>query len=272
MSTQYSDVNFDEVKLSPPRVSKNAAGFKSSYIQYKGQKLTIQTPVMKLPWDIKPKQMDENSNVSANLSLSFTGVTVGEKSCELNKFMAFMRQFDQKVKQLVVDMKGALGKKSEEKLLESNFRESVKESASGEYPPTIQPKIWLRCRDGGSAKCVEDHDMDIAVYDMDRKMVAPENLQKGCIAAAIIEPNTVWCSSMGIGITWVARQVIVKPMIKEDFAFSIGEQHDVLRREDSALSDSDRTAKRPRTQDYNDGDELSEGSRDVTLEQPFEEF
>lgn len=245
-TVQFADVDLTQLKLSPPRANKSSPGFKSCYIQNKaGERLQIQSPVMKLPWDIKPKQMDESSNVSAQLAMSFTGINPVDEDCDLNKFMCFMKAFDARVKELVVGMNGALGKKSEEKVLDANFRDSVKEAVSGDYPPTIQPKIWLRCRDGGSSKCVEDHDMDIAVYNMDKEMIDPNNLSKGCMAAAIIEPNTAWCSSMGVGVTWVAKQVVVKPIRKESFAFSMGSEYDVLRSED-------KPNKRPRTEQCSD--------------------
>lgn len=230
-TVQFEDVDLKLVKLGAPRANKNSAGFKSSQIQYRGEKLCIQTPVMKLPWDVKPKQLDESSNVSAQLALSFSGIDPGDDECDLHKFMVFMKAFDARVKELVVAMDGSLGKNSEEKVLDAYFKESVKESVNGQYPPTIQPKIWLKCRDGSSSKCVEDHAMDIVVYNMNKEMVAADNLSKGGMAAVIVEASTAWCSSMGVGITWVARQVVVKPIPKETFAFSMGSAFDVLRPE-----------------------------------------
>lgn len=114
-TVQFGDVDLTQLKLSPARPNKSSPGFKSSYIQYKsGERLQIHTPVMKLPWDIKPKQMDESSNVSAQLAMSFTGINPVDEDCDLNKFMCFMKAFDARVKELVVGMNGALGKKSEE--------------------------------------------------------------------------------------------------------------------------------------------------------------
>ena len=253
-TVQFEDVDLKLLKLAAPRANKNSTGFKSSYIQYKSaEKLCIQTPVMKLPWDIKPKQLDESSNVSAQLALSFSGINPVDEECDLNKFMVFMKAFDARVKELVVQMDGALGKKSEAKVLDANFRESVKESSNAQYPPTIQPKIWLKCRDGGSSKCVEDHAMDLVVYNMNQEMIATDNLSKGCMAAAIIEPNTAWCSSMGVGITWVARQVVTKPIAKETFAFSMGRAHDILRPDEQPT-------KRARTDDEPQDKEGSDSS------------
>lgn len=268
MSTvQFVDVDLSQLKLAAARPNKSSPGFRSSYIQTKsGQRLSIQTPVMKLPWDVKPKQMDEGSNVSAQLALSFSGVNPVDEDCDLNKFMQFMKAFDAKVKELAVAMNGELGKKSEPKVLDANFRESVKESGNGEYPPTIQPKVWLKCREGGSSKCVEDHEMDIAVYNMEKEMIDAGNLSKGCMAAAIIEPNTVWCSSMGVGVTWVAKQVIVKPIAKDSFAFSMGSEYDALRSEEQPK-------KRPRSEEGLVDDEAEEAAsyseEDASAEDEF---
>eukprot|EP00752_Nemacystus_decipiens_P015855 g14163.t1 len=244
-TVQFQDVDLGLVKLGAPRANKSSAGFKSSQIQYKGEKLCIQTPVMKLPWDVKPKQLDDTSTVSAQLALSFSGIDPVDDDCDLYKFMMFMKAFDARVKELVVAMEGSLGKNSEEKVLDAHFKESVKESSNGQYPPTIQPKIWLKCREGGSSKCVEDHAMDIAVYNMNKEMVAVDNLSKGGMAAAIIEASTAWCSSMGVGITWVARQVVVKPNRKQSFAFRMGSAYDVLRSEEEPKKRA-RTEEEPR--------------------------
>ena len=201
---QFEDVDLSFIKLAQPRANKSAPGFKSAGIHYHtSNKLAIQTPVMRIPWDIKPKKLDPDSNVSAQLALSFNGINPVDDECDLNKFMQFMKAFDTRVKELVVGMDGALGKKSEAKVIDANFRDSVKEPNNEQYPPTIQPKIWLKCRDGGSSKCVEDHSMDIVVYNMEKEMIAHDNLSKNCMASAIIEPNTAWCSSMGVGVTWV---------------------------------------------------------------------
>ncbi|CAM9153716.1 unnamed protein product, partial [Ectocarpus sp. 8 AP-2014] len=227
---QFENVDLKLMKLSQPRVNKSLPGFKSSYIQYQsGDKLCIQTPVMRLPWDIKPKKLDDGANVSAQLALSFTGINPVDPSCDLAKFMTFMQNFDARVKELVIEMQGGLGKKSEAKVLDANFRDSVKESNNGQYPPTIQPKIWLQCREGGAKMRPEDHDMDITVYNMNQERITNDNLAKNCMAAAIIEPSTVWCSSMGVGITWVAKQVVVKPIPKKSFAFEMGAKYEVLR-------------------------------------------
>lgn len=227
MSKVFDSVDISTLKLTPPRTSKASSACKTSYIQSSGSKLSIQTPLMTLPWDIFPKKMDENSNVSAALSLSFRGIDKDDPDCELHKFRLFMNDFDKKIKELVIGLDGSLGKKSEKNFLDMSFRESVKESSNGDYAPTIQPKIWLESN--GSSKSPEDYKMDISVFNLDGEIIEPSSLTKGCPCAAIIEPSYVWCSALGVGITWVARQAIIKPAAKETFAFTLGKQFDELR-------------------------------------------
>lgn len=234
MSKMFDAIDLSSLRLSPPRTSKASSACKTSYIQGAGgSKLSIQTPLMTLPWDILPKKLDENSNVNAALALSFVGMDENNTECDMYKFMVFMKEFDAKIKSLISKMGGTLGKKSEEKALESNFRDSVKESSSGDYPPTVQPKIWTTLKDGGTKNCVEDYTMDILVFDLDGKTIDSDNLKKGCPVAAIIEPSYVWCSTLGVGITWCAKQAVIKPFQKEEFGFTLGRKFDELKSETS---------------------------------------
>jgi hypothetical protein len=227
----YESIDISTVRLAPPKVSKSASGCKTSKIQGPGnQPIQIQTPLMTLPWDIAPRKMDENSGVSANLALSFLGMDPADDNDDLRGFRDFLLDFDIKVKTLISDMKGTLGKKSEEANIDANFKDSIKESTSGEYPPTIQPKIWLSMRDGGDSKCVGDFFMDIGVFNFDGEELDDHQvLTKGCPAAAIIEPSYVWCSTLGLGITWVAKQVAIKPVVEKKFAFTLGPKFDHLK-------------------------------------------
>ena len=232
MATSYDSIDISSVKLAPPKVSRAAAGCKTAKIQLGGKSILIQTPPMTLPWGIAPRQIDENSSVSANLSLSFVGMDDKDQDDELHKFNIFMRDFDIKMKTLISEMGGALGKKSEDKVLDANFKDSIKESSNGDYPPTIQPKIWLNLKEGGDAKCVDDFSMDITVYNFNGDELDCKELRKGCPAAAIIEPSYVWCSALGLGVTWVAKQVAVKQVEEKKFAFTLGPSFDHLKPED----------------------------------------
>ena len=259
MAQVYDTVNISGVKLCAPRSSKASAACKTAYITGSdGGRLSIQTPVMKLPWDIKPKQMDETSNVSASLSLSFAG-----DDDDTRDFKNFLHAFDQHVKTLAKGMHESLGKKADPKVIEANFKESVKESNNGDYPPTFQSKIWLKQNEGGDPKCVDDFTMDVTVYDMKGNRVEHSDLKKGCPAAAIIQPMYVWCSTMGLGITWVTKQCIVKPMVSEGFAFKLGPKFDKYTEDDEPV------AKKAKTESVESTSEGSSSGEDPLENEEF---
>lgn len=230
MATPFDSFDIESLKLAPPRQSKAASGCKTAKIQGPGGRdVLIQTPPMTIPWDIVAKKIDENSGVSANLSLSFVGMDENDADDDLKKFKDFLVSFDAKIKSLIVETGGALGKQSEEKLLDASFKDSMKEASKGDYPPTIQPKIWLNLVDGGDSKCVEDYSMAVKVFDFNKNELDCKEMRKGCVAAAIIKFAYVWCSALGCGITYVAEQVAVKPVVVEKFGFKLGPQFDHLR-------------------------------------------
>lgn len=253
VATPFDSFNIESLKLGPIKVSKAASGCKTAKIQAGGRDVLIQTPPMTIPWDIIAKKMDEHSNPGANLSLSFTGIDETDDNEDLNKFMKFMKAFDVKVKVLIAQTDGALGKKSEEKVLGPNFKDSIKESSNGDYPPTIQPKIWLNLKDGGDPKCVEDYTMGVTVFNFKSEEISCAELKKGCHAAAIFKPSYVWCSALGVGITWVAEQVAVQPITVEKFGFTLGKSFDKFKEEVAASPNP--PAKRAKTDGSSGGDD-----------------
>ena len=263
MSKMFDSVDLSSIKLAPAKTSKASSACKTCAIQGPGgSKLSIQTPLMTLPWDIFPKKLDENSNVNAALSLSFVGMDENDKECDLHKFMVFMNEFDTKVKSLIAGMGGTLGKKSEAKVLDASFRDSVKESSSGDYPSTVQPKVWTTVKEGGSKGNVGDHSMDILVFDLEGKKIGSDYLKKGCPVAAIIEPSYVWCSTLGVGITWCAKQAVIKPFQKQEFGFTLGRKFEELK----GTSEPEPSSKKAKSHGEVEEEEEEESEEDVENE------
>lgn len=251
MATPYDSFDLNCLKLGPAKQSKAASGCKTAKIQGPGGRdVLIQTPPMTIPWDIVARKMDENSNVSANLSLSFVGMDENDADDDLKTFMEFMKKFDAKIKDLILQTGGSLGKKSEEKFLEASFKDSVKYSSNGDYPPTIQPKIWVNLVDGGDSKCVDDHTLGVTVFNFDGKELSTKELRKGCVAAGIIKFAYVWCSALGCGITYVAEQVAVKPIVDEKFAFTLGSKFDHLKSEEEPVAKKVKTEEQEVASDH----------------------
>ncbi|ACH46770.1 unknown [Feldmannia species virus] len=231
MAKSYADFDISTLKLSQAKTSKANSGCKTAYISAIGcANIAIQTPLMTLPWDIVPKKLDDTSNVRAELALSFMNINEYDPDNEILKFRNFLTDFDIKIKTLVAEMKGVLGKNSEDARLDASFRSSIKDSTSGEYPPTFQSKIWLSLKQGGAPSCVDDFEMDVMVFDMNGAQLSPTEMRKGCPAAAIIVPSYVWCSALGLGITWVAKQVAIQPKGESTFGFTLGSEFDEVRK------------------------------------------
>ena len=275
MATPYDSFDLDSLRLAPPKQSKAASGCKTSKIQGPGGRdVLIQTPPMTIPWDIVARKMDENSSVSANLSLSFVGMDENDEDDDLKKFMKFMKDFDTKIKSLIGKTGGALGKKSEEKVLDASFKDSIKDSSNGDYPPTIQPKIWVNLIDGGNSKCVEDFTMGVTVFNFDGKELSPKELRKGCVAAAIIKFAYVWCSALGCGVTYVAEQVAVKPILEEKFGFTLGPQFDHLKgdAEEEPAAKKAKTSGQGSEQESEQDSEQSTGSQGSSRDEEQVDF
>jgi len=249
MSTLVFDtVNIDELTLAEPKASRASASCKTAYIQYHGQKLRIQTPVMTTPWDLKIKQMDPSSNATCNMSLSFATET---SDPEAKAFREFLNKFDEKVKSLIAEKASSFGKKAEKKSLDNNFKESVK--VSDKYPAVFSPKVWLSLKnEGGSMKDVDQVSMDMKVFDMNCEPIDFSLVTKGCPAALIVTPSYVWVSSLGVGITWSASECICKPIVEEECGFKMGSNFDKFKRSRTEDDLSNVSPKRSKNEFYDD--------------------
>ncbi len=258
MSTVVFDsVNIDEITLADPKPSRASSSCKTAYIQYRGQKLRIQTPVLLSAFDLKVKQMDTNSNVSCNAALSFA---TEESDPDAKAFREFLGKFDERIKKLASEKMSALGKKVDPKNIDSNFKESVK--VSEKYPATFSPKVWLRLKDSenGSMKNPDHVTMDMKVFNMETEPISYEEVKRNCPTALIVTPSYLWCSSIGVGVTWSATECIVKPMEEEEFGFKMGASFDKFKRKPEDVVVSNKKNKYEPEEDQND--ELEDESLD----------
>lgn len=253
--TLYDAVDIDGLKLGPVRSSSSSSACKMvNILDANGSRLKIQTPVLRIPWDINARQMNDQ-NANANMALSLD--TSDEDGL---KFLEFLQAFDAKIKSLLAVKCSELGKK--DGAIEFEFKDSFKESKDGQYPSTFLPKIWLKVRDGGSPKNLDDVTLDIKVFDMDLEKVDASTLQKGCPCAILVSPSYAWSSSLGVGITWTTSEAVVKPMQVEDCGFKMVSSFDKYKTSPDKkrkLSDSEEASV----------EEESEGSDNVEEEEEF---
>jgi len=253
--TLYDAVDIDGLKLGPVRSSSSSSACKMVNIQdANGSRLKIQTPVLRIPWDVNARQLNDDQNASANMALSLD--TSDEDGL---KFLEFLQAFDNKVKSLLASKCSELGKK--DGAIEFEFKDSFKESKDGQYPSTFLPKIWLKVRDGGSPKCLDDVTLDIKVFDMDLEKVDSSSLKKGCPCAILVSPSYAWSSSLGVGITWTTSEAVVKPMEVEDCGFKMVSSFDKYK------TSPDKKRKLCESEEASVEDEESEGSENVEEEE-----
>ena len=250
----FDSVNIDEITLADPKASRASSSCKTAYIQYRGQKLRIQTPVLLSAFDLKIKQMDSNSNASCNAALSFA---TEDSDPDAKAFREFLMKFDEKIKKLASEKMSVLGKKVDPKNIDSNFKESVK--VSDKYPATFSPKVWLRLKnpESGSMKNVEHVTMDMKVFNMETEPISYEEVKRNCPTALIVTPSYLWCSSIGVGITWSATECIVKPNEEESFGFKMGASFDKFKRKPEDVYGE---SKKPKYEYENEADELNDES------------
>lgn len=232
--TLYDSIDIDGLKLGPVRSSSSSSACKMvNILDANGSRIKIQTPVLRIPWDVNARQMVPDQNANANMALSLD--TSDEDGL---KFLEFLQAFDTKIKSLLAPKFSELGKK--EGAIEFEFKDSFKPSKDGQYPSTFLPKIWLKVRDGGSPKCLDDVSLDIKVFDMDLEKVDSSTLKKGCPCAILVSPSYAWSSSLGVGITWTTSEAVVKPMEAEDCGFKMLSSFDKYKTDKKRkLSESD---------------------------------
>ena len=252
----FDSVNIDEITLADPKPSRHASSCKTAYIQYRGQKLRIQTPVLLSAFDLKIKQMDPNSNASCNAALSFA---TEDSDPDAKAFREFLVKFDERIKKLASEKMSILGKKVDPKNIDSNYKESVK--VSDKYPATFSPKVWLSLKDpeNGSMKNIEHVSMEMKVFNMETEPISYEEVKRNCPTALIVTPSYLWCSTIGVGVTWHATECIVKPNEEESFGFKMGASFDKFKRKPEDVHGEN---KKPKYEYENEVEELQDETLD----------
>ena len=158
------------------KITRLANGSKSVRVSYNNGPLTIQTPIMNIPWGVNPpysekdkKEDDAPAQPSADgkskvskwsLQLSFKGLDPKSKdpnNQRLNKFLENMRAIDQLFLKTVVEnrqewfddnkkMSPDTAEAIYERFYSKSIRDRVNKVTKESYPPSIDPKV--NCVDG----------------------------------------------------------------------------------------------------------------------------
>jgi hypothetical protein len=176
-SSVVSGTKIDLSKITFGKITQNPNGSKSVRVSYDGGPLTIQTPMLNIPWGVNPPYSekdnkkegdDDNSRESDgkktskmskwSLQMSFKGANPADKEGKkIATFLDNMKAIDQlfldtlvKNRQEWFDDNKKMSNEIASAIYDRLFRRSVKERVNKNtkeaYPPCIEPKV--NCLDG----------------------------------------------------------------------------------------------------------------------------
>lgn len=207
------NVNVSKFKYSEVKTLSN--GSKTVYINYGSDKLTIQTPMMTIPYglgdgtytkpDAKEKAADpaEKKDLRFDLTMSFRGM---DENPKLQQFHDKMQEIERTIKDAAFNNRLTWlrddfdGMKAFTDKMFTPFVKYDKDKDTGKiigkYPPTLKVKLPY---DNNSNNFVFD------AYDMDEEEVDFKTIMtklKGAKAQLVIQLSGIWFAGGKYGCTW----------------------------------------------------------------------
>lgn len=210
MSVQLAK-NVDVNKLKYSEVKTLASGAKSVYINYGPEKLTIQTPVMSLPYGIgepfENKELTKSSvpvekDKKYDLTLSFRGF---DENPKIKSFHDKLKEIETKIIEDGVINRLAWFKDDDvnEKMSAKMFTPIIKVDKDpttgkvvGKYPPTFKAKLPYDIKTDKFA--FDSYDMDNNEVDF----LSIMKKLKGAKVQAIIQLTGIWFAGGRYGCSW----------------------------------------------------------------------
>ena len=233
------NVNVSKLKFSEPKTLSNQS--RTVYINYESDKLTLQTPIQRLPYGIGDWNDANNAGKKAedsikkyDLHTSFTDVDTNPKmKAFLDKMVEIEKRiveeaFVNRVSWLQDDYEGS------KKLVEKLFVPIIKidkdkdtKKVVGKYPPTMKLKLPYDNRNDCFA--FESQDMDGEGIDFKAVM---SNL-KGSKARLIIQLSGLWFAGGRYGCTWKVVRGMFEVVTKKQVAqFVVDSDEDIADEEE----------------------------------------
>lgn len=236
------NINVSKLKFSEPKTLSN--GSSTVYINYEGEKLTIQTPVMRLPYGLGDWNDKNNAGKKAedaikkyDLSVSFTDYdsnpkmkTLLDKMHEIEKRI-IEEAFEHRVSWLQDDYEGSktLVGKLFWPIVQIDKDKQTKKVV-GKYPPTMKLKLPYDNRN--DVFSFEAQDMEGSAVDFKEIMGA----LKGAKARLIIQLSGLWFAGGRYGCTWKVVRSMFEVTTKRAIAQFIVDSDDDI---DDAAQEED---------------------------------
>ena len=200
--------NVDKLKYSELKVMKSGA--KSIYINYNGNKVNLQTPVLNIPYGINDNMQfikkDENRKDEErkyDITVSFKGM---DENPKIKQFHDKMKELEQKIiddafaNRLAWFKNNFSGNKDVVSNMFTPIVKHDKDKQTGEYankyPPTFKAKIPYNSL---------ENKFEFDCYDMDNNEINFNDILtnlKGGKAQFIIQLNGIWFSAGMFGCSW----------------------------------------------------------------------
>jgi len=231
----------DLSKITFGKITRLSNGSKSVRVSYDGGPLTIQTPMMNIPWNVNPPysekdKKDEDNNIPAqegkskvskwSLQLSFKGHDAKDadaNAIRIKQFLEKMKELDQLFLETVVNNRGEwfddnkkMSKETAEAIYERLYSKSIRERTNKvtktAYPPSVDPKV--NCVDGK---------FECNVFNLNRekydKPIDKINL-KGASGEGIIRLTNFYIQQSRCGPTWTLMRLRANEIAPlSDFGF-----------------------------------------------------
>lgn len=196
-----NNIDVSKLKYSEPKTLDNQS--KTVYVNYEGDKLTVQTPLLNIPYNINDFNKEEDKYKKYDINVSFAGLDSNPK---IKEFLTKMVEIEEKIKAdafknrllwLRDDYDGL------KKLVDKLFFPIVKHDKDKEtgkvmdrYPPTMKIKLPYN-------SMTKSFTFD--AYDMDNNEINfADNIgrMKGSKCRLIIQLTGIWIAGGKYGCTW----------------------------------------------------------------------
>ena len=202
--------NFDTDKLKYSELKVMKSGAKSVYINYNGNKVNLQTPVLNIPYGVNDNMQfikkDDNRKDEErkyDVTVSFKGM---DENLKIKQFYDKMKELEQKIiddaftNRLAWFKNNCSGNKDFVSAMFTPIVKHDKDKLTGEYankyPPTFKAKIPYNSL---------ENKFDFDCYDMDNNEINFNDILtnlKGGKAQFIIQLSGIWFSAGIFGCSW----------------------------------------------------------------------
>ncbi len=179
---KINTVNFSDLKFSK---SKKSSGLRFVIVYLNKNKVGLKLPSLRIPFDSKVNQFGQ---LEVNLCLNNEGALI-EKLKELDECMLKFAEEHNWFEGIPKE--------------EIKYTPMIKESANGNFPPTIKIKIPYKDNVVGTIF----YDTDKTVISVDDQEAAAKLLSKNKRIQTAIECVGVWINNNKFGLSWKAEQI-----------------------------------------------------------------